>query len=333
MTRKTPVSRLSVGLAVTVILASCLVPMGIVMVAAFGATPPVVSSGPLRFEEHLIKDGYSYAFGIAAADLDGDGDLDLTSADAMGKNSLYWFENDGKGRFKQHVIQANEPVRPEKHAIGDIDGDGRADVVLVKNLHGDLLWFKNSGTPQDGKPWERHIITKGELPGAYDVALTDLDGDGDLDVAASSWILGNQFAWFENDSTPADGPWKKHLVEGDVAETRAILAADIDGDGDPDLVGSASAAHLLVWYENSGRPAAQPWKRHVIDGKSRRPIHGQTVDMDGDGDIDVLMAFGSDARGDPEVVHRVAWYENDGTPGGDNWKRHVMKVSILIYAN
>ena len=52
-----------------------------------------------------------------------------------------------------------------------------------------------------------------DLPGAYDVALADFNRDGHLDVAASSWTLGNQFAWFENDGTPSDGPWEKHLIE------------------------------------------------------------------------------------------------------------------------
>ena len=54
-----------------------------------------------RFSEHLIKSGYSYSYGLAAADLDGDGDLDLTSADTR-VFKLYWFENDGKGNFKEH---------------------------------------------------------------------------------------------------------------------------------------------------------------------------------------------------------------------------------------
>ena len=71
----------------------------------------IVQSGPLRFEEHLIKDGYTYAYGIAAADLDGDGDLDLTSADCTSNNALYWFENDGRGGFKQHFIQKDDPER------------------------------------------------------------------------------------------------------------------------------------------------------------------------------------------------------------------------------
>ena len=288
--------------------------------------PVVVHAGPLRFEEHLIMGGYAYPYGIAVADLDGDGDLDLTSADAAPHDSLYWFENTRRGRFQRHFIQKNDPERLERHAIGDVDGDGHLDVVIVKNLHGDLLWFRNSGSPADGKLWKRHVITKGGLPGAYDVALADLDGDMDLDVAASGWAVGNQFAWFENDGSPANGPWIKHLIEGNVPESRVILAADIDGDGDTDLVGTVTAARLVLWYENPGHPASRPWERRVIDDTLRRPMHGRAVDMDHDGDLDVLMAYGMMGGQDagPENVHQVVWYENDGTPSQGHWKRHVI---------
>ncbi len=285
--------------------------------------PTIIRSGPLRFEEHLIMDGYTYAYGIAAADLDGDGDLDLTSADALPNNSLYWFENNSSGVFKKHFIQRDDPQRLERHAIGDIDRDGRPDVVIVKNLFGDLLWFQNSGTPADGKLWKRHVITDKKLPGAYDVALADFDGDGDVDVAASSWRLSNNFVWFENDGTPADGQWTMRVIEADVKETRMMRACDLDGDGDADLVGTAREEPLVVWYENSGNPADNGWKKHVIDDKSIQPIHGQPIDMDGDGDLDVLMAFGMTFSGNP-ASEQIGWYENDGTPADGPWPLHVI---------
>lgn len=283
----------------------------------------IVQSGPLRFEEHLIKDGYTYAYGIAAADLDGDGDLDLTSADCTSNNALYWFENDGRGGFKQHFIQKDDPERLERHEIGDIDRDGRPDVVIVKNCVGDLLWFRNSGTPTDGKLWKRIVITHRKLPGAYDVTLADFDADGDLDVAASSWRFGNKFAWFENDGTPAEGEWKMHLIEDGVSETRMIRAADIDGDGDPDLVGTARVQPLVVWYENTRKSAAVLWKKHVIDAKTVQPVHGQPVDIDQDGDLDVLLALGMSFSGKPET-EQIVWYENSGTPADGGWKKHVV---------
>ncbi|MCL4216706.1 MAG: hypothetical protein KJ052_06840, partial [Candidatus Hydrogenedentes bacterium] len=90
------------------------------------AIPGIIagSSHALTFSEHLVFDGYSYPYGIAAGDIDGDGDLDITSADCKPNDSVYWFENDGAGTFTKHLVQDNDPERLERHALGDIDGDG-----------------------------------------------------------------------------------------------------------------------------------------------------------------------------------------------------------------
>lgn len=281
----------------------------------------------IRFSENLISNDYGYAYGIGVADLDRDGDFDLTSANAMAhastQNCLYWFENDGTGNFKRHLIAKEDPGRLERHQIADINRDGSPDVVIVENQHGHVLWYQNSGRPGDGQPWKRHHIAKGNLPGAYDVAVADLDRDNDLDVAASSWSLGNQFAWFENDGSPTHGAWTKHTIEENIAETRTVRAADFDGDGDLDLLGTASADGLVVWYENSGKPAPGPWKRHGID-TAGRPLHGEPVDLDGDGDEDVVLALGMSGQpGRQQPANQIAWYENAGKEG---WKKHVIRA-------
>ena len=59
---------------------------------------------PLRFDEQLTMDGYTYSCGIATVDPDGDGDLDVTSADALPNNDSYWFENDGQGLVTRTAI-------------------------------------------------------------------------------------------------------------------------------------------------------------------------------------------------------------------------------------
>jgi hypothetical protein len=316
-----------------VFLAVLLVQQRAAVVPTSGAEKQNPNSTATHFSEHLIADNYAYAYGIAAADLDRDGDLDLTSADYQPHNMLYLFENDSHGNFQRHLIQKNDPDRLERHMIGDMDRDGDLDVVIVKNLRGHLLWFENSGKPTEGKLWQRHVITT-DLPGAYDVALADFNRDGHLDVAASSWSLGNQFAWFENDGTPSDGPWKKHLIEKDAPETRTMRTADFDGDGDTDLLGTIRRARAVVWYENRLHAGAVTWQKHFIDDKSLCPAHGNPADMDGDGDLDVVMALGFYFRPDSDDPHasrsrednQIAWYENDGTPTVGLWKKHLIQT-------
>jgi hypothetical protein len=288
------------------------------------ATPPA----SIEFSEHLIAGGYTYAYGIAAVDIDGDGDLDLTSADYQPHNMLYWYENDKNGNFTRHFIQKDDPERLERHMIGDINGDKRPDVVIVENFYGDLKWFENPPNPKDGQLWKRHYITRGGLLGAYDVDVADFDRDGDLDVVASSWRLGNRFVWYENPGRGQDQEWTAHVIDANLSETRTIRVADFDRDGDMDILGTVSGGGAVLWYENPGKPRTEKWKMHVID-LLVRPIHGQPVDMDGDGDLDVVMAAGMAA---PDTTapkaHKIMWYENPGNPARDHiWKKH------LIYEN
>ena len=264
----------------------------------------------IKFTERLVSSEFRYAFALSAADLTGSRSLDLVATDA--DRGLYWFENDGAGNFTRHVVHLRTNELLERHAVADVNGDGKPEIVCVDNLNGCLLSFGFDGDPRDPHSWRHSYITEGGIPGAYDVAIADLDGDGDLDVAGSGWRISNQFAWFEN----RDGVWVKHIIDDDAPECRAVCAADVNGNGLIDIVGTASKRGEVAWYQNPGNSLDSPWTKHVID-TAPRPIHGHPVDMDGDGDIDLVMALGFDLPkgADPTGTQQIVWYENDGNSG------------------
>lgn len=316
-----------------------------------------VAEGGTSFEEALIAEGLAYPYGIGAADLNDDGRTDLTLADARKPNAVYWYENEGGGKFTRHQIH-HEPLpawRIERHAIADVNRDGRPDVVVVENSSGLLIWLENPGGGRIRSAWPSHYATlAARVPGAYDVDVGDIDGDGWPDFAASSWRMGNMFSWHRSpgqalksggdyvkdaatDNNWAE--WKQYNIAESLLETRMVKLADIDGDGDLDIVGTASRSGLVLWLENPGREAvtSEPhgfapgygtrllWAQHFID-KTARPMHGQAVDMDGDGDADVLVASGMGAEIVPSEVFPIetgiAWYENLGK--GATWRKHVI---------
>ncbi|MSP12408.1 MAG: VCBS repeat-containing protein [Chloroflexi bacterium] len=280
----------------------------------------------IKFTEHLLASGYNYAYGISALDLNGDGHLDIVTADT--DVGLYWFENDGRCNFTKHVVHLLKGEWIERHTWGDIDGDGRPEFVGIDNWGGAVYYFDITGDPRDGNAWVRHYIAPlGTLPGAYDVAVADFDGDGALEVAASSWRKGNRYTLYKQQH----GQWLTHIIEENIAETRTVVPVDMDGDGKLDILGSATVAGQVMWYENPGsegdlNPLNRPWKKHLID-EVPLPMLGHPVDMDGDGDVDVVMAGGISSSKEPKDLASglVVWFENQGTaahPGP--WQRHVI---------
>ena len=251
----------------------------------------------------------STAVGVAeakAADLDGDGDLDVLAA-IYDSNEVLWFENlDGKGDFGAARMVTDQAIGPLSVSTGDIDGDGRLDVLSTSAgaYDSDVSWYRNEGQGVFGP---QRVITL-EVTQPMAVAAADLDGDGDLDVLSASYGddemgLDDKVAWYENtDGQGAFGEQK--VLDEDVGGASAVIAADLDGDDDLDVVfGTYGRIH------GTGGLAGEPGQRPVRLGPQvTQDMDGvvslEAVDLDGDDDLDLISASFYD--------NKVAWYENQG---------------------
>ena len=243
------------------------------------------------------------ATSVTLADMDGDGDLDALASYLSG-NEVSWWENtvgDGSAWTERPVSTSRTDA--ESAEPGDVDGDGDLDVIFASPTDGILAWAEN--TAGDGTVWfEQLLDLNADTP--VDVRPADLDMDGDLDLVVVEADAFTVF-WWENLSGSGTS-WSRHTIENSMGEGRAVFVGDIDGDGDPDLLGTDHSGGQLVWWENLTlhRSAAFP-AQTTIDSNFTGVEDLDTGDIDGDGDVDLLaVASGED----------VAWWENtagDGT--------------------
>ena len=94
----------------------------------------------------------------------------------------------------------------------------------------------------------------GLLGNFVDVELGDLDGDGDIDVAATSWRNPGRVVWFENHGDPRS-QWTRHMLKNNWRSANQVIIADLNGDGRLDIVSCAEhGSYELRWWRNEGRP-------------------------------------------------------------------------------
>jgi len=259
--------------------------------------------------QHNLTSNLDGAVKVYAEDVDGDGDMDVLGA-AYNADDITWWENlDGTGtNWSEHIVDGEYDSARCVYAE-DVDGDGDVDVLGAALNADDITWWENlDGT---GLNWAIHTVAS-EFDGARSVFAEDVDGDGDMDVLGAA-NFADDITWWENlDGTGLN--WSEHTVAGEFDYATCVYAEDVDGDGDMDVLGAASIASDITWWENLDGTGLN-WIEHTVDGEfgSAGGVHAE--DVDGDGDMDVLGAAAIDDD--------IAWWENlDGT--GLNWLEHTL---------
>ncbi|MFP4438888.1 MAG: FG-GAP repeat domain-containing protein [Chloroflexaceae bacterium] len=249
---------------------------------------------------HCFGTGADATASVVPVDLNGDEHLDIVVGNAADQQNVVYL-NDGSGRFDTGpVVCADSPDAPVRClgtgddttrsiAVGDIDRDSDPDLLVGNEQQPNTLYLN------DGAANFTAAVTVGSgLERTQQVALSDLDGDGSLDI-----IVGNsqeQNAVYLNDGAGnfAAGP----VICGERDEvkcfgsgldtTRSLVLADIDGDGDNDIVTGNSADQSAV-YLNDGR-GNFPFRRSF--GTDDDPTAALTVaDLDYDGDLDLVVGM------------------------------------------
>ncbi|MFO8007326.1 MAG: VCBS repeat-containing protein [Candidatus Brocadiia bacterium] len=249
------------------------------------------------WSRHTIGTARFEAGGVTL-DITGNGRPDLVAGNDWGGNELYWFENPGPPftEWPMRLIE-DDLLKFHDQAVGDVDGDGRDEIVVLSQQSKMVVYYDIPDDPRVS-PWPRecrHTVCEGlEVEGA---AVTDLDGDGELEIVAGPY-------WFKREG----GSWQRHPIAPDFVMT-CVAVGDLDGDGRPEVVLSEGESDpgRLAWF--SGFPE---WEMHPLRDDLFHPHSLQVADMDGDGLPDIFVGeMGLEGYPNPRLL--VYRNRGDGT--------------------
>jgi FG-GAP-like repeat len=275
---------------------------------------------------------------VFAADFDGDGIPEVATPNKGSQDptrvrqepkaiSVFEIESGSgldDGAWQEHVLtRVPWPINSQPV---DLDGDGDSDVVAGSVAERRSMWFENVST--GGRlAFVEHAIAiskagAAEPPvvNAFNMDFADLNRDGRLDIVtfAAGNLIGTDAGWIEQPARLGD-PWEFHEI-GSYAPDQVVglAVADIDGDGDDDVMtggyslGSRledgvaevdAALGRLAWFEN--RDGGMSWVRHDFSRRERGMFDKFVpYDVDGDGDVDFFST-----RGNSGEYDGVFWLE------------------------
>jgi hypothetical protein len=253
------------------------------------------------------------------AQLDGKNGLDIIAGSKGSDGVVGWFESPENARemaaWSWHPI--SEATWIMSIIMRDMDQDGDFDVLVSDRKPGStngVRWLENPGTEHLLRSsWTNHFIGAQELEVMF-MDIADLDADGLEDVIACERTNQKIIIWKRLDKTGTQ--WKQFEIDipDYVGSAKAVKVGDMDGDTFPDVVLSTNtnlddAKNGIVWLKfNDNSSFRNVTWQHLSGTIGYKFDRLELVDLDGDGDLDVLTCeenYGPDSEG-----LGVIWYEN-----------------------
>jgi hypothetical protein len=273
--------------------------------------------GPQFRRRSMAPEGLTGAPAISSVgllDLDGTGTLDVV---ATGMRRGLVLRGNPRGTDGRLSVLAKVPHPARAEAV-DVDGDGLRDLLIA-----DLGLFLPGDDEKGGVVWLRRLKNGsyephafGGLPRVADVRAGDFDRDGRLDllVGAFGWrAVGHIAVWHARGRRGAVPEFVPFRVD-DRSGTVSVHPADLNGNGRLDFLAVISQQHeqVVAYLNRGGR-----FDPHVVYA-APHPNWGSSgmdvADLDGDGDLDVLLAHGDTLDdGIVKPYHGIQWLENRGS--------------------
>ncbi|MEM1178166.1 MAG: VCBS repeat-containing protein [Acidobacteriota bacterium] len=257
------------------------------------------ASQGMSWTPHAVDEAAGTPAAALAVDVDGDGALDVVVAD-RGDDRIYGYRNGGGGVWTRSTLAAADGAA--SLVVADLDADGDADVLASALDDDEVFWLDHPASPWVD-PWPVRTVEAG-AGGARQVAASDLDGDGDLDLAAAL-VTDGELRRYGNRSLHRSVVAEDGVqIEHNFSAATYLKLVDMDRDGALDAVSASPNADRVRWWSHPG-DASEDWAQTDV-GALDRAFSLEVVDMDRDGDPDVLAAGLSGV---------LRWWENTAADG------------------
>jgi gliding motility-associated-like protein len=262
----------------------------------------LVSGSNLSPTSYVMRWGFgvtgTYPSALAVGDLDGDGRPDLIGAN-FNTNNLSIFRSTSFSGTVQVVSEVKWPtgIRPEGLALGDVNSDGKPDMVITSIDDHLVSIFVNTSSPGSISFAPRMDIAAGPLYWPRGVAINDVDGDGkpDLVVADNNKIYSNNSSHgtvsiYRNTTANSTVSFAPAIVLDASEYTRKVCIADLDGDRKPDLAVTNNTTGSVSVFRNTSSPGSIAFSASQEYPTGSYPEQVVLGDLNSDGKADMAVS-------------------------------------------